>query len=40
MAIKVFKNAATGLLIAAGAWLIVKTLLQILGYKYSYLMGF
>ncbi|HTE49056.1 MAG TPA: hypothetical protein VK675_04070 [Candidatus Paceibacterota bacterium] len=30
---KVFTNAAIGLVIAAAAWLIVKTILSILGYK-------
>ena len=30
---KVFTNAVYGLVLAAGAWLIVKTLLSILGYK-------
>lgn len=28
----IFKNAAFGLIIAAGAWLIVRTILSILGY--------
>ncbi|OGI67861.1 hypothetical protein A2738_03200 [Candidatus Nomurabacteria bacterium RIFCSPHIGHO2_01_FULL_42_15] len=30
---KVFTNAVLGLVIAAGAWLIIRTLLSILGYK-------
>ena len=30
----IFTNAALGLVIAAAAWLIIKTLLSILGYKY------
>lgn len=29
----IFKNAVIGIVLAAGAWLIVKTLLSILGYK-------
>lgn len=30
---KIFTNAVLGLVIAAGAWLIIKTLLLILGYQ-------
>jgi amino acid transporter len=31
----IFSNAVLGLVIAAGAWVIVRTLLQVAGYKYT-----
>jgi hypothetical protein len=37
---KVFTNTALGLIIAVAAWLIVKTVLSILGYKDASLFGF
>ncbi len=37
---EIFMNVAIGLVFVAGAWLIVKTLLSILGYKYGAFIGF